>query len=95
MILPLYLCVCMRVFVCVCVFVLCACLRSGELRTQKLKSHLMRTQSLKVLPLKPGVDQHTAMHAKLTASDFFFPNFYSPGPFTYIFSKTSPELFLC
>ena len=29
--------------------------RSGELRTQKLKSHLVRTQSLNVLPLKPGV----------------------------------------
>ena len=26
---------------------------SGELRTQKLKSHLMRIQSLNVLPLKP------------------------------------------
>ena len=31
---------------------------SGELRTQKLKSHLERTQSLNVLPLKPGVGQH-------------------------------------
>ena len=31
--------------------------RSWELRTQKLKSHLMRTQSLKVLPLKPGVSR--------------------------------------
>ena len=31
--------------------------RSGELRTQKLKSHLVRTQSLNVLPLKPGVGQ--------------------------------------
>ena len=26
--------------------------RSGELRTQKLKSHLVRTQSLNVFPLK-------------------------------------------
>ena len=32
-------------------------LRSGELRTQKLKSHLVRIQSLNVLPLKPGVGQ--------------------------------------
>ena len=31
--------------------------RSGELRTQKLKSHLVRTQSLNVVPLKPGVGQ--------------------------------------
>ena len=29
--------------------------RSGELRMQKLKSHLVRTRSLKVPPLKPGV----------------------------------------
>ena len=65
--------------------------RSGELRTQKLKSHLMRTQSLKVLPLKPGVGQYIAMHATLTARDFFFANFYPSGPFTCIFSKTSPE----
>ena len=34
--------------------------RSGELRTQKLKSHLVRTQSLNVLPLKPGVGQYIA-----------------------------------
>ena len=36
--------------------------RSGELRTQKLKSHLVRTQSLNVLPFKPGVDQYIAIH---------------------------------
>ena len=38
--------------------------RSGELRTQKLKSHLVRTQSLNVLPLKPGVGQynHDMLH---------------------------------
>ena len=34
--------------------------RSGELRTQKLKSHLVRTQSLNVLPFKPGVGQYIA-----------------------------------
>ena len=28
---------------------------SWEMRTQKLKSHLVRTQNLNVLPLKPGV----------------------------------------
>ena len=42
-----------------------------ELRTQKLKSHLVRTQSLKVLPSKPGVGQYTAIRSSLTASDFF------------------------
>ena len=45
--------------------------RSGELRTQKLKSHLVRTQSLNVLLLKPGVGRYIAMHATLTARDFF------------------------
>ena len=44
--------------------------RSGELRTQKLKSHLVRTQSLNVLPLKPWVGQYRAIHATLTARDF-------------------------
>ena len=46
--------------------------RSGELRTQKLKSHLVRTQSLNVLPFTPGVGQYIAIHATLTARDFSF-----------------------
>ena len=53
----------------------------------------MRTQSLKVLPLKPGVGQYIAMHAVLTARDFFLDNFYPSGPFSCIFSKTSPKVF--
>ena len=65
-----------------------------ELRTQKLRSHLLRTQSLKVLPLKLGVGQYTAIHAAPTVRDFFLANFYPSGPFTCIFSKTSPEFFL-
>ena len=65
--------------------------RSGELRTQKLKSHLVRTQSSNVLPLKPGVAQYTAIHAALTARDFFLVYFYPSGPFTCIFSKSSPD----
>ena len=64
---------------------------SGELRTQKSKSHLVRTQSLNVLPLKPGAGQHIAIHATLTARDFFLDYFYLSGPFTCIFSKTSPD----
>ena len=68
--------------------------RNGELQTQKFKSHLMRTQSLNVLPLKPGVSQYTAMHAMLTTRDFFLANFYPSGPFTCMFSKASPEFFL-
>ena len=69
--------------------------RNGELRTQKLKSHLVRIQSLNVLPLKPGVGQYIAIHATLTARDFFLTYFYPSGPFTCIFSKTPPEFFLC
>ena len=61
--------------------------RSGELRSQKLKSHLVRTQSLIVLPLKPGVGQYITIHATLTARDSFLAYFYSSGPFTCIFTK--------
>ena len=67
--------------------------RSEELRTQKLKSRLVRTQRLNVLPLNPGVGQYIAIHATLTARDFFLAYFYTSGPFTCIFSKTSPEIF--
>ena len=67
--------------------------RSGELWTQKLKSHLVRTQNLNVLPLKPGVGQYIAMHATLTARELFLTYFYPSGPFTCIFSKTSPDFF--
>ena len=67
--------------------------RSGELRTQKLNSHLLRIRSLKVLPLKAGVGQYKATHAMLTASDFFLANFYPSGPFTCIFPKPLPSCF--
>ena len=68
---------------------------SGELRMQKLKSHLVRTQSLNVLPFKPAVGQYIAIRATLTAREFFLAYFYPSSPFTCIFSKTSPSLFLC
>ena len=35
-----------------------------------------------------------AMYAMPTAKDFFLANFYPSGPFTCIFSKTSPEFFV-
>ena len=41
----------------------------------------MRTQSLNVLPLKPGVGQYIAIHATLTAGDFFLAYFYTSGVF--------------
>ena len=68
--------------------------RSGELRTQKLKSHLVRTQSLNVLPLKPEVSQYIAIYATLTARDFFLTYFYLSGSFTCIFPKPLP-IFSC
>ena len=61
----------------------------------EIKSHLMRTQSLKVLLLKPGVGQYIAMHATLTARDFFLANFYPSAPFICIFPKPLPSFFLC
>ena len=67
--------------------------RNGKLRTQKWKPHLVRTQSLNVLPLKPGGGQYIAIYATLTARDFFLAYFYPSGPFTCIFSKTSPDFF--
>ena len=70
-------------------------LYSGELWMQKLKSHLLRTKKLKVLPLEPGVGQYIAIHATLTARDFFLASFFPSGPFTCIFPQTSPEFFLC
>ena len=62
-----------------------------SLRTQEWKSHLLRTQGLKVLPLNSGVGQSVATCATLSARDFFLANSYPSGPFTCIFSKTSPK----
>ena len=64
--------------------------RSGELRMQKLKSHLLSTESLKVIPLKPGVGQYIAIHAMLTARDFFLAYFYSSGPFIRMWLSLVP-----
>ena len=67
--------------------------RSWELRIQKLKSDLMRTQSLNVLPLKPGVGQYIAVHATLTDREFFLAYFYPSNPFTCIFFKNISQFF--
>ena len=64
--------------------------RSGELRTQKLKSHLVGTQGLNALPLKPAVGKYIAIDATLTARDFSLAYFYISGPFTCIFPKPLP-----
>ena len=70
--------------------------RSGDLRTQKLKPHPVRTQSWSILPLKPGVGQYIAIHATLTARDFFLAYFYPSGPFTCLsFFLNLSRFFLC
>ena len=74
---------------------MCVHTRSGELRTQKLKFHLVRTESLNVFPFKPEVGQYIAIHATLTARDFFLAYFYTSGPFTCIFFQNLSRLFLC
>ena len=71
---------------CYCVFVP----RSGVLRTQKLKTRLLRTQSSKLLPFKPGTGPYITMHARPTARDFFRAYFYPSGPFACIFPKPLP-----
>ena len=58
--------------------------RTGVLRTQKLKTSLLRTQRSKVLPFKPSAGPYIAMHATSTARDFFLANFYPSSPPTGI-----------
>ena len=67
---------------------------SLELRTQKLKSHLLRTQCLKVLPLKPGGGQYIVVYATLAARDFFLANFHPSVHlhFFEILSRVFPAL---
>ena len=64
---------------------------SGEQPTQKLRSQLLRTQSSKVPPLKPGIVQYKAMYATLNASDFIFAIVYPHDPFTCIFFRPLPS----
>ena len=61
--------------------------RSGELRAQKLKSHLVKTQGLNVLPLKPGIGQYIAIRAVLTARNFFLLIFTLPVHLPAFFPK--------
>ena len=58
----------------------------------EIKSHLLRTQSLKVLTLKPRVGQYIAMHATLTARDFFPCQFLRFLPIHLHFSKPLPGI---
>ena len=71
---------------------------SGKKKSNDTKdeyfSHQMRTQSLNVFPLKPGVGRYIAINATLAAMDFFLAYFYPSGPFTCIFPNLSRFL-LC
>ena len=64
--------------------------------TSEIKDPSVKNPELKGSPFKAwSVGQYIAMHATPTARDFFLANFYPSGPFTCMFSKTSPEFFLC
>ena len=52
-----------------------------------------KTARANVSPLKPGEGQYIAIHATLTARDFFLAYFYPSSPFTCSFSKTSLDFF--
>ena len=68
--------------------------RIGELRTQKLNSHLVRTQSLNVFYLKPGVSKYIAVHATPTARDFFLAYIQKPLPISPVLAVAN-TWFLC
>ena len=64
---------------------------SGELRTQKLKVPSSENTELKRSPFKIWSRSVYSHNATLTARDFFLAYLYSSGPFTCIFSETSPD----
>ena len=70
--------------------------RSGELQTQKFKSHLVRTQSLNVLPLKPGIQVHRSVysHTCYAYCQGFLPRFFLPFQSIHLhfFQKPLPIL---
>ena len=53
----------------------------------------MRTLSLNVLPLDPGVGQYIDIQTTLIAGDFFLANFYLQGPFTCFFPQNLSRIF--
>ena len=60
----------------------------------EIKVPSVENTELKRSPLKPGVGQYIAVHATLTAREFFLAYFYPSGPFICIFSKPSPDFFV-
>ena len=59
----------------------------------EIKSHLVRTLSLNVFPLKPGVGQNIAIHATLIAEDFFLAHFYPIQAIHLHFSQNLSRFF--
>ena len=59
--------------------------RSGELRTQKLRPPLLRTQSSKVPPLKSGVDQCIAVYATPTGRKFLLISTFPGHSLSFFF----------
>ena len=68
--------------------------RSGGLRTQKLKSNLMRNTELKGSPFKAWSWAVYSHACYAYSRDFFLTYFYPSSPFTCIFSNLS-RYFLC
>ena len=69
--------------------------RSGVLRTQKLKTHLLRDQSSKVLPLKT-CSRSVLSHACYAYCRGFLPCLFLPSRSVHLhFFQISPKFFLC
>ena len=66
----------------------------GVPQTQKLNTHLLRTQSSEVLLLKPGAGLYIAMHVTPTVRNYFLANL-SLSAHSTAFFQTSPEFFPC
>ena len=58
----------------------------------ELKVPSVENTELKDSPFKAW-GRSVLSHTYMAARDFFLANFYPSSPFTYIFSKTSPEFF--
>ena len=61
----------------------------------EIKVPSVENTELKRSPLNPGVGQYIAIHATLTARDFFLTYFYPSGPCTCIVFQNLSRFFLC
>ena len=87
-----WLCRCVQGLPCVLLFFLSLSLPQWGATDAEIKVPSGENTELKRSPsLKLGVGQYIAIRATLTARDFCLAYFYPSGPFTCIFSKTSPD----